>query len=86
MTKIELTNMVQLSYFTDEDKKATSGGVRFAIVNVPEDSLPPMSERDEKFGCQLDLYFKKAAEILVNELGPVNIYGSRFMGKMTVVY
>lgn len=60
-----------------------------AMVHVPEDSLPPMSETDKKYGGRLlDVYFKQAAEILTNEMGSIYIYknGFRFMGTMTVMY
>lgn len=60
-----------------------------AMVHVPEDSLPPMSEEDKKYGGRLlDVYFKKAAEILTNEIGPIYIYqnGFHFMKDMTMVY
>lgn len=59
------------------------------MVPVPEDSLPPMSEEDRKCGGRLlDVYFKKASEILTNEMESIFIYlnGFRFMGTMTLVY
>lgn len=46
-----------------------------------------MSEEDKKYGRRcLDVYFKKAAEILENEIGPINIYENRFMEKITVLH
>lgn len=61
-----------------------------AMVHVPEDSLPPMSETDMKYGGRLlDVYFDKAAEILKNEIGPIELFPGhcfRFIGDMTMVY
>lgn len=89
MTKIELTNMVEVTYCNNTDKNNASKTFLTAMVHVPEESLPPMSEEDKKYGGRLlDVYFKKAAEILTNEMGPIYIYqnGFRFMGNITVVY
>ena len=89
MTKIELTNMVEVTYSNDVDKNKIPKFPLTALVHVPEESLPPMSEDDKKLGGRLlDVYFKKAAEILANEMGPIYIYqnGFRFMGTMNVLY
>lgn len=90
MTKIELTNMVEVTYSTDIEKNKVPKTVLTAMVHVPEDSLPPMSEDDKKLGGRMiGVYFKKAAEILANEMGrPIYVYqnGFRFMGTMTVLY
>ena len=89
MNKVELTNVVEVTYFTEEDKDYISHKLFTAMVHVPEHSLPPMNEEDKKYGGRLlDVYFKKAAEILTNEMGPVYVYqnGFRFIGTMTLVY
>lgn len=84
MNKLELTNMVEVKYC--KDKNDVYGTLRVAMVNVPEESLPPMSEEEKKYGRLLDVYFKKASEILENEIGPINIYENRFIGKITVLH
>lgn len=89
MNKVELTNVVEVTYCKNTDKRNSSKTFLTATVHVPEDSLPPMSEEDKKYGGRLlDVYFKKAAEILTNEIGPIYIYqnGFRFMKNMTMVY
>lgn len=85
MNKVELTNVVEVTYKDKNDNKT----FQTAMVPVPEDSLPPMNEEDKKYGGRLlDVYFRKAAEILTNEMGPVYVYqnGFRFIGTMTLVY
>lgn len=89
MTKIKLENMVEITYSPDTDKNKVPKTLLTAMVHVPEESLPPMSEEDKKLGGRMvDVYFKKAAELLANEMGPIFIYknGFRFMGTMTVLY
>lgn len=89
MAKIELTNMVEVNYSPDTDKNKVPKSLLTAMVHVPEESLPPMSEEDKKLGGRMvDVYFKKAAELLANEMGPIFIYknGFRFMGTMNVLY
>lgn len=88
MTKVELTNVVEITYFTERDKNNVPKDLMTAMVHVPEDSLPLMSEEEKKYGRLLDVYFKQAAEILTNEMGSIYIYknGFRFMGTMTVMY
>ena len=89
MNKVELTNVVEVTYFKERDKNNVPKNLLTAMVHVPEDSLPPMSEEDKKYGGRLlDVYFRKAAEILTNEIGPVYIYqnGFRFIGTMTMIY
>lgn len=89
MTKVELTNMVEVTYINPRDKDNFSRTFLTAMVHVPDEVLPPMSEEDKKFGGRrIDVYFQKAAEILQNEIGPINICsdGFRFVGDMTVVY
>lgn len=87
MNKVELVNVVKVIYYDKNDGITT---LQTAMVAVPEDSLPPMSEEDKKYGGRLlDVYFKKAAEILKNEIGPVKIYpgqGFCFFGDMTMLY
>ena len=89
-TKIELENVVEITYLPDGDKNNPSNTLLTAMVAVPEESLPPMNEEDKRCdGRLLQVYFDKAAEILQNEIGPVNIYpshGFRFMGDMIVVH
>ena len=89
-TKIELENVVEITYLPDGDKNNPSNTLLTAMVAVPEESLPPMNEEDKRCGGRLlQVYFDKAAEILQNEIGPVNIYpshGFRFMGDMIVVH
>ena len=89
MNKVELTNMVEVTYCKDTDNNNASKTFLTAMVHVPEGSLSPMSEDDKKYGGRLlDAYFNKAAEILTNEMGPIYIYqnGFRFMGVMTMIY
>lgn len=87
MSKIELTNVVKVNYYPKRDKNDFSDPLLTAIVSVPEDSLPPMSEEDKKCGGRLlNVYFEKAAEILENEIGPISFYTSCFIGKTTVLY
>lgn len=86
MNKVELTNVVEVTYYDKNDGTTT---LQTAMVAVPEDSLPPMSEEDKKYGGRLlDVYFKKAAEILTNEMKSIYIYpnGFRFMGTTTLMY
>lgn len=86
MNKVELANVVEVTY---QDKNDDIKAFQTAMVPVPEDSLPPMSEEDRKCGGRLlDVYFKKASEILTNEMESICIYqnGFRFMGTMTVMY
>lgn len=88
--KIPMTNVVEVTYLPERDKKNAPKCWLTAMVAVPEESLPPMSEEDKKYsGRLLQVYFDKATEILRNEIGPVTIYpshGFRFMGNLTVVY
>ena len=89
MNKIELTNMVEVTYCNNTDKNNASMTFLTAMVHVPEESLPPMSEEDKKYGGRLlDVYFRKAAEILTNAMESICIYqnGFRFVGTMTLVY
>ena len=87
MNKVELTNVVEVTYFTEEDKDYISHKLFTTMVHVPEESLPPMSEADKKCGGRLlKVYFEKAAEILRDEVGPITIFKNRFIGTMTVVY
>lgn len=90
MTKVELTNVVEITYFTERDKNNVPKDLMMAMVHVPEDSLPPMSETDKKYGGRLlDVYFDKAVEILKNKIGPIELFPShcfRFIGDMTMVY
>lgn len=86
MNKVELTNVVEVTYWDKNDDIKT---FLTAMVPVPEDSLPPMSEEDRKCGGRLlDVYFKKASEILTNEMESICIYpnGFRFMGTTTLLY
>lgn len=81
--------MVEVTYFKEREKNNASKNLLTAMVPVPEDSLPPMSEEDRKCGGRLlDVYFKKASEILTNEMESIFIYqnGFRFMGTMTLLY
>lgn len=89
--KKTMTNVVEVTYFTERNKNNIPNNLLTAMVQVPEESLPPMSEDDKKCdGRLLRVYFDKAVEILKNEMGPVEIcpggYGFRFLGDMTVVY
>ena len=91
MNKVELTNMVEVTYFKERDQNNVPKNLKTAMVHVPEDSLPPMSEEDKKYGGRLlDVYFDKAVEILKNELGPIEIYPGpscfRFIGDVTMLY
>ena len=88
MNKVELTNVVEVTYI---DKNDDNKDFQTAMVPVPEESLPPMSEEDKKYGGRLlDVYFDKAVEILKNEIGPIEIYPGpscfRFIGDVTLVY
>ena len=92
-TKIELENVVEITYLPDGDKNNPSNTLLTAMVAVPEESLPPMSEEDKRCGGRLlNMYFDKAVEILKNEIRPFNIYpgygygGLRFRGTMTMVF
>lgn len=87
--KLELDNVVEVTYLPEKDKQNFSTTFLTAMVHVPEESLPPMSEEEKKRGRLLQVYFDKAAEILRNEIGPVTIYpshGFRFMGDVAVIY
>ena len=89
MNKVELANMVEITYCKDTDKNNASNTLLTAIVRVPEHSLPPMTEEDKKYGGRLlDVYFRKATEILTNEIGSVYIYqnGFRFIGTVMMIY
>ena len=91
MNKVELTNVVEVTYFKERDKNNVPRNLLTAMVHVPEDSLPPMSEEDKKYGGRLlDVYFDKAVEILKNEVGPIEIYPGpscfRYIGDVTMVY
>ena len=91
MNKVELTNVVEVTYFKERDKNNVPKNLLTAMVPVPEESLPPMSEEDKKYGGRLlDVYFDKAVEILENEIGPIEIYPGpscfRFIGDVTMVY
>ena len=85
--KHELDNVVEVTYIPQEDNNNTPKTWLTAVVSVPEESLPPMSEKDKKCGGRLlKVYFDKAAEILNKEVGPITIYENRFIGDMTVIY
>lgn len=87
ITKIELENAVEVTYFIKRDKNNIPTNLLTAMVAVPEESLPPMSEEDKKCGGRLlKVYFGKATEILSKEVGPITVYENRFMGDITVVY
>lgn len=91
MNKVELTNVVEVTYFKERDKNNVPKKLLTAMVHVPEESLSPMSEEDKKYGGRLlDVYFDKAVEILKNEVGPIEIYPGPscfcFIGDMTMVY
>lgn len=88
--KLALDNVVEVTYFTERDENNIPKKLLTAMVHVPEESLPPMSEEDKRCGGRLlKVYFNKVVEILKNELGSVEIYpGSdcfRFMGEVTLV-
>lgn len=85
MNKVELTNVVEVAYWDKNDDTKT---FLTAMVLVPEDSLPPMSEEEKKYGRLLNVYFDKASEILTNEMESIGICYScfRFRGTMTLVY
>lgn len=88
-TKIELENVVEVTYLPEKDRHKFSTTYLTALVAVPEESLPPKSEEEKKRGRLLRVYFDKAAEILKKEIGPVTIYpshGFRFMGDMIIVH
>lgn len=64
-TKIELENVVEITYLPNEDKNNPSNTLLTVMVAVPEESLPPMSEEDKRCdGRLLNVYFDKAIEIL----------------------
>ena len=89
--KMTMTNVVEVTYFTERNKNNIPDNLLTAMVQVPEESLPPMSEEDKKYGGRLlEVYFEKAVEILEDEIGSVAIYsgndGFRFLGNMTVIY
>lgn len=86
--KLELENVVEVNHLPEKDKHNFSTTFLTAMVHVPEESLPPMSEEDKKLDRKIDVYFEKAAEILTNEMGPIHIYSivSRFVGDVTVIY
>lgn len=46
MNKVELTNVVEVTYFKERDKNNVPKNLLTAMVHVPEDSLPPMSEEE----------------------------------------
>lgn len=71
MNKVELTNLVEVTYFTERDKNNIPKNLLTAMVSVPEESLPPMSEEEKKYGRLLDVYFKKASDILENFIGMI---------------
>lgn len=51
--------MVEVTYY--KNKNDVYGILRVAMVHVSEESLPPMSEEDKKYGRRcLDVYFKKS--------------------------
>ena len=85
--KLELANVVEITYSSGRDKNEFHPTYLTAMIAVPEESLPPMSEEDKKLGRKIDIYLKKAAEILTNEMGPIRIYSivSRFVGDVTLV-
>lgn len=86
-TKIELENVVEITYLPDGDKNNPSNTLLTTMVAVPKESLPPMSEEDKKCGGRLlKVYFGKAAEILSKEVGPITVYENRFMGDMIVIH
>lgn len=89
-TKIELENVVEVTYIPQENNDNAPKTWLTAMVAVPDESLPPISEEDKRCGGRLlQVYFDKAAEILKKEIGPVTIYpshGFRFMGDMIVVH
>ena len=86
--KLELEHVVELTYILERDRNNVHKTYLTAMVSVPEESLPPMSEEDKKLGRKIDVYFKKAAEILTNEMGPIHVCSivSRFVGDVTVIY
>lgn len=86
--KLELENVVEVTYLPEKDKHKFSTTYLTALVAVPEESLPPKSEEEKKRGRLLQVYFDKAAEILRNEMGPIHIYSivSRFVGDVSVIY
>lgn len=88
--KLELDNVVEVTYFTERDKNNVPKKLLTAMVEVSEEFLPPMNEEDKRCGGRLlTVYFEKASEILKDKIGPVEIYpGSdcfRFIGHVTVV-
>lgn len=88
-SKLQLDNVVEVTYRPETDKPNFSKTYLTAMVAVPEESLPSMTEDEKKRGRLLQVYFDKAVEILQNEIGPVTIYpshGCRFMGDMIVVH
>lgn len=89
MINVNLVNVVEVTYSDDVDKNKVPKFPLTALVHVPEESLPEMSADDKKFGGRMvDVYFKKAAEILAAEIGPIFIYqnGFRFLGEVKVLY
>lgn len=89
-TKIELENVVEVTYLPEKDNNNAPKTWFTAMVAVPEASLPPMSGDDKKYsGRLLQVYFDKAIEILKNEIGPIELFPGhcfRFIGNTTMVY
>ena len=59
-TKIELENVVEVTYIPEKDNNNAHKRWLTAMVAVPEESLPPINEEDKRYGSRLlQVYFDK---------------------------
>lgn len=90
MIEVDLVNVVQLTYSKNVDKgDKTPRWPETAIVHVPENELPPLTEEEKKLGGRpLDVYYKCAVEILSKNIGPVKVYPNAwlYLGKVKILY
>lgn len=90
MIEVDLVNVVRLTYNKNVDKgDKTPRWPETAVVHVPENELPPLTEEEKKFGGRnLDVYYKYAVEILSKNLGPVKVYPNdwTYLGKVKILY
>lgn len=74
MNKVELTNLVEVTYFTERDKNNIPKNLLTAMVNVPEESLPPMSEEEKNpIKTMQDVFLEQHPETKLNMNGVLDL-------------
>ena len=95
MIKQKITSAVSLSYIklsadpvNELNKKRKVQIPKKVIIQVPEESLPTMTESEKTMGRLLNTYFRAAIKLLEKEVGPVYVFTEDmlYLGDVVVLY